>query len=95
MSASTTHAPSRNLDEATSIATTPVVAAPMPLITALRRQPRSVARCVYQRRTMPAWLSVKAMKNADRVERDERADAAAETDYQGTGHQREHHDARC
>ena len=62
MSTSTTHAPSRNLLAATSIATTPVVAAPMPLMSALRRHPRSVARCVYQRRTMPDWLSVKAMK---------------------------------
>ena len=59
---STTHAPSANLDAATSTATTAVVTAPRPLTMARRIQPCSSARSRHQWRTMPDWLSVKAMK---------------------------------
>ena len=62
MSSSTTHAPSKNLDMPTSMATTPVVIAPRPLTTARLRQPRSLKRSCHQCLTMPDWLSVKAMK---------------------------------
>ena len=63
MSSSTTHAPSRNFDRPTSMATTPVVTAPRPLTSARLRQPRFTSRAgATSACTMPDWLSVKAMK---------------------------------
>ena len=56
----TIQAPSTNLAWITSRVTIPVAVAPRPFMTALLRQPGSLSRS--QRRTMPAWESVKAVK---------------------------------
>ena len=56
----TIHAPSANFAWITSSVTSPVVAAPRPLIAARRRQPGSFAR--RQCCTIPACESVKAVK---------------------------------
>ena len=58
------HAPSRNFVISTVISTTPVIAAPKPLMAWARRMRRraagsvSVARWRRQCRTIPVWLSV-------------------------------------
>ena len=46
----------------TMIATTPVAIAPAPFSAARQRQPRCSPRSCHQCRTIPAWLSVNAMK---------------------------------
>ena len=89
----TTHAPSANFDTPTSMATTPVVTAPIPLMSALRCQPRTERLAAPPLPDHPGLAQGERDEDPDRVQRDESRHAAAERDDERHGDGREDHDA--
>ncbi len=93
MRSSTIQAPSANLATPTMIATMPVATAPAPLSAARQRQPRSSCAQPPPVAHHPRLAEREGDEDADRVERDQVRDAAAEDDDQRRREHGEHHDA--
>ena len=83
-------APSANFAMAKISVTMPVATAPTPLIAMLRRQPGSRPR--HQWRTMPGLRQRDRGEYADRVQRDQCLDPAAERREDDDREHRERHD---